>query len=289
MNFVLVALGEIPEYLDDCIYQIKKTQKKSKIFLLINKDSEYKNKNCKIIFVEKLKKSKEHNLFIKKSRLAKDSYRNFFWKHSIERLYYIDNFLNKENLNNIFHIENDVLLFQDLRLVFNKIKSYNFASVRDGVNRVIGSLIYIKNKRISKKIVQISNKYLNQNDMKILSHLDYKIANSINLPLGEDLDFIKNSKNYKTIQKIPFIFDAAAIGQYIDGPHRKKFINRIIPGIKSLFKTNDGFANTETSLKIFDWKIKWKNKKPYKEENNKLIPIANLHIHSKNLKKFMID
>ena len=289
MNFVLVALGKIPEYLNDCIYQIKKTQKKSKIFLLINKDSEYKNKNCKIILVEKLKKSKEHNLFIKKSRLAKDSYRNFFWKYSIERLYYIDNFLNKENLNNVFHIENDVLLFQDLRLVFNKIKTYNFASVRDGVNRVIGSLIYIKNKRISKKIVQISNKYLNQNDMKILSHLDYKIANSINLPLGEDLNFIKKSKNYKTIQKIPFIFDAAAIGQYIDGPHRKKLINRIIPGVKSLFKTNDGFANAETNLKIFDWKIKWKNKKPYKEENNKLIPIANLHIHSKNLKKFMID
>ena len=289
MNFVLVALGKIPEYLNDCIYQIKKTQKKSKIFLLINKDSEYKNKNCKIIFVEKLKKSKEHNLFIKKSRLAKDSYRNFFWKYSIERLYYIDNFLNKENLNNVFHIENDVLLFQDLRLIFNKIKSYNFASVRDGVNRVIGSVIFIKNKRISKKVVQISNKYLNQNDMKILSHLDYKIANSIYLPIGEDLNFIKKSKNYKTIQKIPFIFDAAAIGQYIDGPHRKKLINRIIPGVKSLFKTNDGFANAETNLKIFDWKIKWKNKKPYKEENNKLIPIANLHIHSKNLKKFMID
>jgi hypothetical protein len=27
MNFVLVALGKIPEYLDDCILQIKKTQK----------------------------------------------------------------------------------------------------------------------------------------------------------------------------------------------------------------------------------------------------------------------
>ena len=289
MNFVLVALGKIPEYLNDCIYQIKKTQKRSKIFLLINKNSEYKNKNCKIIFVEKLKKSKEHNLFIKKSRLAKDSYRNFFWKHSIERLYYIDNFLNKENLNNVFHIENDVLLFQDLKLVFNKIKSYNFASVRDGVNRVIGSLIYIKNKRISKKIVQISNKYLNQNDMKILSHLDYKITNSINLPLGEDLNFIKKSKNYKTIKKIPFIFDAAAIGQYIDGPHRKKIINKMIPEIKSLFKTYDGFVNKETNLKIFDWKIRWKNKRPYKQENNKLIPIANLHIHSKNLKKFIID
>ena len=289
MNFVLVALGKIPEYLNDCISQIKKTQKKSKIFLLVNKDSGYINKNCKIIFVENLIKSNEHVVFIKKSKLAKDSYRDFFWKHSIERLYYIDNFLNKTNLKNIFHIENDVLLFQNLSLLLSKIKNHNFACVRDGVDRVIGSFIYIKNKKVSKKIVQISNKYLNQNDMKILSHLDNKIANSINLPLGEDLNFIRKSKNYKTIKKIPFIFDAAAIGQYIDGPHRRKFINRILPGIKSFFEKNDGFINTETNLKIFNWKIKWKNKRPYKEENFKLIPIANLHIHSKNLKKFMID
>ena len=289
MNFLLVALGKIPEYLDDCIFQIKKTQKKSKIFLLVNKNSEYKNKNCKIVFVENLKKSKEHNFFIKRSKLAKDSYRNFFWKHSIERLYFIDDFLNKIKLDNIFHIENDVLLFQDLRLVLSKIKNHNFACVRDGINRVIGSIVFIKNKKVSKKIVQISNKYLNENDMKILSHLDKKITNSINLPLGEDLNFIKKSKNYKNMKKIPFIFDAAAIGQFIDGPHRKKFINRVLPGLKNFFKTNDGFINTETDLVISNWTIKWKNKRPYKQENNKLIPIANLHIHSKNLKKFIVN
>ena len=289
MNFALVALGKIPEYLDDCICQIKQSQKKSKIFLLVNKDTKYKNKNCKVVFVENLEKSKEHVLFIKKSRLAKDSYRNFFWKHSIERLYYIDDFLSKTNLNNIFHIENDVLLFQNLKPVLNKIKNYNFACVRDGIDRVIGSLIFIKNKKISKKIVQISNKYLNQNDMKILSHLDYKITNSINLPLGEDLNFIKKSKNYKIIKKISFIFDAAAIGQYIDGPHRKRFFYRIIANINSFFKTNDGFINKETDLKIFNWKIIWRNKKPFKQEGKKLIPIANLHIHSKNLKKFIIN
>ncbi len=289
MNFILVALGKIPKYLDDCIFQIKRTQKNSKIFLLLNENSRYKNKYCKIIFVENLKRSKEHNFFIKKSKLAKDSYRGFFWKHSIERLYLIDNFLNKERLNNVFHIENDVLLFQNLRPVLSKIKNYNFACVRDGVSRVIGSLIFIKNKKISKKIVQISNKYLNQNDMKVLSHLDKRITNSINLPLGEDLSFIKKSKNYEVIKKIPFIFDAAAIGQFIDGPHRKKFVNRILPNVKNIFKSKDGFVNKETNLQISNWSIKWKNKRPYKEENNKLIPIANLHIHSKNLKKFILN
>jgi len=286
MNFVLVALGKIPKYLDDCILQIKKTQKNSTIFLLVNKNSNYKNKNCKIVFVENLKKSKEHIFFIKKSKIAKDSYRNFFWKHSIERLYYIDDFLNKIKLKNIYHIENDVLLYHDLKLVFIKIKNFNFACIRDNINRVIGSLIFIKNKSISRKIVKICNKYLNQNDMKILSHVDKKISNSINFPLGEELNFLKKSKNYKKIKKIPFIFDAAAIGQFIDGPHRKKLIEKILHKIKNIFMFHDGFINKETKLKVKNWKIEWINKKPYKKENDKLIPIINLHIHSKNLKKF---
>ena len=287
MNFILIALGEIPDYLNDCIQQIKKTQKKSKIYLLVNKTSEFKNKNCKIVNVESLKKSKEHILFIKKSKLAQDSFRNFFWKHSIERFYYLNDFLNKSNLTNVFHIENDVLLFQDLEKILKEIKFYNFACIRDSINRVIGSLIFIKNKKVSTRIVKISNNYLNENDMKILNYLDKKISNSINLPLGETLDFIEKSENFKKIKKIPFIFDAAAIGQFIDGPHRKKLLTRIFFNIKKFFMINDGFINTETNLKIYNWKIKWKNKKPYKQENEKLIPIVNLHIHSKNLKKFI--
>ena len=287
MNFILIALGDIPDYLNDCIQQIKKTQKKSKIYLLVNKTSVFKNKNCKIVNVESLKKSKEHILFIKKSKLAQDSFRNFFWKHSIERFYYLNDFLNKSNLTNVFHIENDVLLFQDLEKILKEIKFYNFACIRDSINRVIGSLIFIKNKKVSTKIVKISNNYLNENDMKILNYLDKKISNSINLPLGETLDFIKKSKNFKKIKKIPFIFDAAAIGQFIDGPHRKKLLTRIFFNIKKFFMINEGFINTETNLKIYNWKIKWKNKKPYKQENEKLIPIVNLHIHSKNLKKFI--
>ena len=287
MNFVLVALGNVPEYLDSCIIQIKKTQRKSKIYLLVNKASNYKNKNCKVINVENLDKSKEHLIFIKKSRLAQDNYRNFFWKYSIERLYYINNFLNKTNFKNIFHVENDVLLFQDLNPILKKIKSYNFVCIRDSVDRVIGSLMFIKNKDVAKKIVKISNNYLHINDMKILSHLDKKISNTLNLPLGEDLNFIKNSKNYEKIKKIPFIFDAAAIGQFIDGPHRNKLIQRIFAKIDRLFSKNDGFINSETKLRVSKWNIIWKNNKPYKLEDKNLIPIVNLHIHSKNLKKFV--
>tara|TARA_Y100001935_G_scaffold148620_1_gene122688 strand:- start:815 stop:1684 length:870 start_codon:yes stop_codon:yes gene_type:complete len=289
MNFILVSLGSVPKYLDQCINQIKKTQKKSKIYLLTNEQTNYINKNCKIVYVENLKKSKEHVIFLKKSKFTKDNYRNFFWKRSIERLYYIDNFLKKTNLKKVFHIENDVLLFQDLKPILKEIDKFNFVCVRDSSIRVIGSLIFIRNRNISSKIASICSKYLNQNDMKILDKLEKKIRNTFYLPIGEDLEFIKNSKNYKKIKKIPFIFDGAAIGQYIDGPHRKKFIHRLYPEIKKFFFKNDGFINTETDLRISNWIIKWINKKPYKQENNNLIPIANLHIHSKDLKKFSIN
>jgi len=287
VKFILIASGKIPSYLNYCINQIKKTQKKTLIYLLINKSSNYKNKNCKIVFIENLKKTKEHLLFIEKSKLAGDSYRNFFWRHSIERLYHINNFLIQKNQKNIIHIENDVLLFQNLKTVFDKIKKFNFACVRDSSTRVIGSFLFIKDKETSKKIVKISNNYLDLNDMRILNKIDKKIPRSLNLPIGENLNFIKKSKNFGLIKKIPYIFDAAAIGQFIDGPHRTKKISKFINFIKMFFKKRDGFINAETKLNISTWDIKWKNNKPYKISNGKFIPIANLHLHSKNLKKFV--
>ena len=233
MNFILIALGDIPDYLNDCIQQIKKTQKKSKIYLLVNKTSEFKNKNCKIVNVESLKKSKEHILFIKKSKLAQDSFRNFFWKHSIERFYYLNDFLNKSNLTNVFHIENDVLLFQDLEKILKEIKFYNFACIRDSINRVIGSLIFIKNKKVSTRIVKISNNYLNENDMKILNYLDKKISNSINLPLGETLDFIEKSK---IIPVIKITNNSILRLMKIDTKYSKKLSDEIKKKSDSLFE-----------------------------------------------------
>ena len=82
--------------------------------------------------------------------------------------------------------------------------------------------------------------------------------------------------------KFNSIFDTAAIGQYLGG---------IDPKNESGDTT--GFINEDCVVKYDKYKFKWiKNGKYYFPHiiiNEKIIPINNLHIHSKNLKNFRID
>ena len=174
MNIIIVALGIIPEYLDDCINQINLTQKNHTIHLIKNRSSNYTNDNCLIVNVENIPISKKHSYFIKKSKLVNKKFRNYFWRYSTERLYVIDDYINAKNLNDVIHIETDVLLYQDLELIMPILKNFDFACVRDSAIRVIGSIIYIKDKKVSEKISSIANDYINENDMIILHQIEKK-------------------------------------------------------------------------------------------------------------------
>ena len=279
MNFVLVALGKIPKYLEDCIFQIKQTQKKSKIFLLLNKDSGYKNKNCKIIFVEDLKKSKEHIFFIKKSKLVKDSYRNFFWKHSIERLYFIDNFLNKTKLTNVFHIENDVMVFQPLFNLLPKDTSKIHLTM-DCHERSVPGIMFIPNHSCMWYLIQNWNH--NKNDMINLGRFcknNSGVCETFPIMIPDDT-FPEFTKNF-----IGYIYDAAAIGQYLGG---------IDP--KNDPRDTRGFLTPESVFKFNNFKFRWMKDPvlflyvPHVViDDSTVIPIANLHIHCKRLSNFMAD
>ena len=283
MNIIIVALGIIPEYLDDCINQINLTQKKHTIHLIKNRSSNYTNDNCLIANVENIPISKKHSYFIKKSKLVNKKFRNYFWRYSTERLYVIDDYINAKNLNDIIHIETDVLLYQDLELIMPILKEFDFACVRDSAIRVIGSIIYIKNKKVSEKISSIANDYINENDMIILHQIEKKIDNTLCLPIG-DHDIYKDNLKY--------IFDGASIGQFVGGIDPRNKSGKImssINNIKAFFNERNAvsFVNKNSKINVSEWEIKWINSRPYKKINNDLIPIVNLHIHSKNLKKFM--
>ena len=283
MNIIIVALGKIPKYLDDCIKQINLTQKNHTIHLLKNISSNYKNNNCKIINVESIPIGEKHSYFIKKSKLISKKFRNYFWRYSTERIYIIDDYLQMQNISDVIHIETDVLLYQDLQLILPVLQNYDFACVRDSNIRVIGSIVYIKNKTISDKISSIANDYIDENDMVIFHYIEKRICNTLCLPIG-DLETYNDNLKY--------IFDGASIGQFVGGidPRNKtrslkNFINTIK---KKISKVNGvSFVNKESNINISEWEIKWIDNKPYKKINNSFIPIVNLHIHSKNLKKFM--
>jgi hypothetical protein len=97
------------------------------------------------------------------------------------------------DLKDIIHIETDVLLYQDLENVMPVLQSYDFACVRDSDIRVIGSIIYIKDKKISKKISSIASEYINENDMVILHYIEKKMNNSLCLPIGDNDNYRNDS------------------------------------------------------------------------------------------------
>ena len=283
MNIIIVSLGTIPNYLQDCIQQIKLTQKNPSIHLIKNRSSDYKNSDCTIIDVENIPVSQNHLNFIKESKLINKNFRDFFWRYSTERIYVLDDYIQMKNLSNVIHIETDVLLYQDLELILPILKKFNFACVRDNDVRVIGSIIYIKNKDISGKISSIANDYMNENDMTILNHAAKKIENVFYLPTGK-------IEHYK--ENLKYIFDGASIGQFIGGidpRNERRNLMKYINKIRKIFTKNNviSFINKDSEIDIVKWKIKWINNKPYKKNDTELIPIINLHIHSKDLKKFM--
>ena len=93
--------------------------------------------------------------------------------------------------------------------------------------------------------------------------------------LTDEAKFVSNNSDI-----FPFIFDAAAIGQYLGG---------VDP--RNMGGNTKGFVNETCVIKYNNYSI-WfemvdEKKKPFILIEEKKLPIFNLHIHSKNLKEFV--
>jgi hypothetical protein len=103
-----------------------------------------------------------------------------------------------------------------------------------------------------------------------------------NFPIFTNIDGLNDEQKFvcENCDMFPFIFDAAAIGQYIGGVDPRNESGNTI-----------GFVNETCVIKYNNYKIWFEEKngfkKPFIQIQDKIIPIFNLHIHSKNLEKFM--
>ena len=77
------------------------------------------------------------------------------------------------------------------------------------------------------------------------------------------------------------IFDPASYGQYLDGTHLKRG--------NYIFKRRWVSTSIEVGRELKSKRItvKFRNNKPIVIFNNKSFELANLHVHSKRLKKFL--
>lgn len=309
-NIVLVHVGKIlPEYIYDSIYQMLLFNKYNcSIYVLLNENviNEFKKRislfdlnfnfiiMIRIIPLEILDNCEK---LIKYKNLIKnlpDQVKNFrdeFWISTTSRFFYLEECMRIFKIDSFFHIENDIMLYENLSKI-EKSLSNSIYLLKDDPNRVIPSIIYINNlsnfNTLNNYLLEKFEENLNNgrfiNDMELLGSFKYcELFNAD--PYNEE----------------KYIFDGAAIGQYLGGIDPRNIninINMNNENEKELILLNNptkGFLNESNSLfkaNNFEFfRKKMYNGNDYldiyylKHKFN-IKHIINLHIHSKQLYQF---
>jgi len=191
---------------------------------------------------------------------------------------YIYEFMKRDNIENVIHVENDVLVYYNCNLLNEKLEDYLYLPF-DSSERTIASIMYIPNHSILKEVLDHYD--YSKNDMENFAIIQKKVPLIKPFPIiprsenEQDPDILSMSENYNHFQ---YVFDAAAIGQYLGG----EFHNP---------KDTVGFINETCIIKYNRYSFEWKEidqiKKPFLIIDSVYYPIFNLHIHSKELEKYV--
>ena len=279
MNIVLICIGNFQEYILDNIRQLIETSN-DMIYVLTNYQFFHKfiDYTTKILLVPIEELPDSYN-YMGRSALNRTS-RDGFWVYTSMRFFYLYEFMKKYNVTDVIHLENDVLVYYNCDILNNNLDRKYLYIPFDCYQRNIASIVFVPTHEILKSILDHYDYTLN--DMQNFSIIQRKTNVINNFPI-----FISNSsessehqfvtKNYDRFQ---YLFDAAAMGQYLGGVDPRN-----IPGDSSKF------VNETCIIKYDKYEFVWldcdSKQKPFLIVNNKTYPIFNLHIHCKNLAKFI--
>jgi len=274
-TLILVHIGaEFPEYINDCISQLQSVSDIAVHVLISNIHISKIKGNVTLVSLEDISPGPQRNMFEQKSRLD-SRFRGGFWKFAMLRFFYLYDYMVSRNLENIFHIENDNLIYMDFVKNIEMFKTKSMWCVMDSPDRCIPSFLYFKNSSILSRLLQvcITQSSSGTNDMFALGKFRNTFKEEVGvLPtIGSYIEPI-NPMFYENAPRFQCLFDAAAVGQYIGG---------IDPRNDS--KNTIGFINEICEFKCNKAKVEWRNSKPYLND----MPLVNLHIHSKDLKRWL--
>ena len=282
MDYILYHKGSLPNHLKYCINSILSSDSNSVIHLITDQNSSWKN-----IKVQNTKEFKELE-FLNNFEKHLDNEglgTNPLWITSLERIFYIYSYIDKLKVKEFVHFDNDVVLyrpFSDIKNGFPKINKGIHITQLNSLNLVFGySFINSADKyrgmtTVIKQILEEFKTYeykfnMNKplNEMRILS-----IVKTLNPELFIDLPVLPyGGKN--------FVFDPASYGQYLGGTHAspKRFY-------RENYITQAHIVGKELLSKRVS--INFNRGNPFvRSELGDESKLVNLHIHSKELHKFL--
>tara|TARA_A100001015_G_C15025536_1_gene730293 strand:- start:1486 stop:2376 length:891 start_codon:yes stop_codon:yes gene_type:complete len=286
MKYILFNYGEIPEYLDLTINSILTVDQNAEIVFISDKKlSSNVITNIDIRDYPDLISLKE-NLYdyFKDSNFSSIKYPVFFT--SLLRVFSIAKIAEMENIQQFVHFDNDVIIYKSFdELSSTKVFDHKNTNITKITNNklsfgysffpTIDSAKFLSDKSLN---ILENNEYYS-NNFQFGTHLsEMKILGIINIKYEEFISILP-SLPYRNEAGI--IFDPSSYGQYFNGLHHRRG-NYVIR--KRWVSPTEIIGSEIKSKRI---KVKIVDKKPFVEFDNTKIDIANLHVHSKNLKKFL--
>jgi len=217
-----------------------------------------------------------------------------FWTITTTRLTYIENFLKAYNLTDVYHFENDILLYYDLEEHHDRFQKLyeHMAITPGGPDRNMTGLLFIRNWEslalMTKFFIDMVSFY-KEDELRA----KYKTDMVHEMSLMKMYEIERGTEYLSYLPILPFgefsyfyelfnsIFDPASWGQFVGGTTAG------IPGAKAL---DHYIGQVLTDHPEYDviWKKDDKDRKiPYFKYDDNEVKINNLHIHSKNLHKYM--
>ena len=280
MQIVLIMLNNYQDYILDNIENLLRFNNNDIVVITdtkFNDKFEYLLNKITIINVESLIPNYRNDIGMD----INTTFRNGFWKLTTYRFYALHRYMKQYDKEHVVHIENDVLIYKNINDICFHTKDKILLTL-DSKKRCIPGIIVIPNYKLLEKCLSIFKE--NLNDMENWAYCFHYLPELIDtLPIfvkdktTHERDIItRNFNNYNAI------FDAAAIGQYLGG---------VDP--RNQGGDTAGFVNETCifnySANKFIWKINDNNiNVPFIIIETIEYPIINLHIHSKNLKRFMV-
>lgn len=290
MHIVLVSIGNFQEYILVNIRQLLRLGHTS-IFVIVNPEflpyfAPFPPEMVHCIDVTTL-----YDTFNYQEKTQLDGhFRGGFTVFTSSRFFYIHAFMKKHGVERVLHLENDVLLYYNsTQTLANKLDQEHIYIPVDSYHRAIASIVYIPTADLLGSLLE--HYPHDQNDMVAFSTLVRRFPEKFcTFPIGPSTLATNPEQAFVTQNWAQFrmVFDAAAMGQYLGG---------VDP--RNASGDTTGFVNETCVLKYHDCggRFVWDHgddegvddpiRRPYLEFQGEVYPIFNLHIHCKNLERFV--
>jgi hypothetical protein len=288
---------ELPDYLEDNLKQIRLFNPDINIHFLTDKVHKY-NPLFKKYNVLGVNKDEFYSDKITRFTLYFNYFRKpqgfQFWVITATRLMYIEKYIKECGLTDVYHFENDILLYCDLRTIHDTIlKLYKSLAITvGGPDKCMTGLMFIKDSTSLAVLTQFFlDKLRIQGKAGIVKSYGMDMVNEMTLmrAFSKDypdrleflpiLPFGEYSNNYSYFNSI---FDPASWGMFVGGNAQEKE-----PGCKPKDHYIGQLLEEHPEYNVI-WKKDQENRNiPYFKYNGSEIKINNLHIHCKDLYKYI--